>query len=121
MPHLTVEITSNLEPLLAPDALLKQAHEALLASGSFEGGDVKSRLVWRELFEIGRRGTGEGFVHASLELLAGRPETVRRALSQAVVAALVGGLPRGVGFPVQVSCDVRDMNRDCYAKAIHNE
>jgi 5-carboxymethyl-2-hydroxymuconate isomerase len=121
MPHLTVEITSNLEPLLAPDALLDRAHQALLKSGVFEGADVKSRLVRHDAFRIGHQGTREGFVHASLDLLAGRTEAVRRELSDAVVAALVGGLPRAIGFPVQVSCDVRDMNRDCYAKAIHNE
>ena len=121
MPHLTIEISSNLKPLLSADALLDDAHQALLTSGVFEASDVKSRLAWRDAFRVGHHGTAEGFVHASLELLAGRTEAVKQQLSNAVAAALAGSFPRKVGFAVQVSCEVRDMNRESYAKAVHNE
>ncbi|MDR7377834.1 5-carboxymethyl-2-hydroxymuconate isomerase [Rhodoferax ferrireducens] len=121
MPHLTIEVSANLELRVAASELLNATHQALLASGVFDGPDVKSRVVQQIAFRIGVGTQPEGFVHASLELLAGRTELVRQQLSQAVVAALVAALPRGIGFPVQVSCDIREMNRDCYSKAIYIE
>ena len=120
MPHLTIEISANLKSQGA-DGLLNAAHQALLVSGVFDGPDVKSRAVQRSEFRIGVGAEPEGFVHASLELLSGRTDVVRQQLSQAVVAALIAALPRGIGFPVQVSCDVREMHRDCYSKAIYLE
>ena len=121
MPHLMIEVSDNLRQPLAQAGLLAAAHHALLDSGVFDGPDVKSRLVWRDEFLVGRTGTAEGFVHASLELLSGRTDAQRRQLSDAVVQALVARLSQGLGVPVQVSCDVRDMNRDAYAKAIHTD
>lgn len=121
MPHLTIAITGNLRQPLAQAGLLEAAHRALLDSGVFDGPDVKSRVVWHDDFLVGRSGAVEGFVHASLELLSGRSEAQRRELSSGVVQALAGRLPSGLGLPVQVSCDVREMNRDCYAKAIHTD
>lgn len=121
MPHLTIEISANLESHVASADLLGGAHQALLLSGVFDGPDVKSRVVQRNQFRIGAGGVSEGFVHASLELLTGRTEVVRQQLSQAVVAALMAGLPRGMGFPVQISCDVREMSRESYSKAIYIE
>ena len=83
--------------------------------------DVKSRLVWRDDFLVGRAGNAEGFIHAALELLSGRSDAQRHQLSSSVVQALAARLPRGLGAGVQVSCDVRDMNRDAYTKAIHTD
>ena len=119
MPHLTIEISTNVASKGVSAELLLRAHEALLGSGVFDGPDVKSRAVERTEFRIGTNQQPEGFVHASLELLAGRTDAVRAQLSQAIVAAMKAALPGGVGFPVQISCDIREMNRDCYAKAIY--
>jgi 5-carboxymethyl-2-hydroxymuconate isomerase len=121
MPHLTIEISANVASQAASGDLLCGAHAALLSSGVFDGPDIKSRVVNRAEFCIGTGAQPEGFVHASLELLAGRTEVVRQQLSQAVVAALMAVLPKGIGFPVQISCDIREMNRDCYAKAIYTD
>ncbi len=119
MPHLTIEISANLASPGLSGELLRSAHEAVLTSGVFDGPDVKSRTVERTEFRIGTGKQPEGFVHASLELLAGRTDAVREQLSKAVVAALMAALPSGVGLSVQISCDIREMNRDCYAKAIY--
>ncbi len=122
MPHLTIELSSNLESRIACDSLLSEAHQALLMSGVFDGPDIKSRVVRLSEFQIGTSAdVDEGFVHVRLDLLAGRSEDTGRQLSQTLVRALVGVLPNGLGFPVQVSCDVREMNRDSYSKAIHTK
>ncbi len=118
MPHLTLEATANLRHALESAAVLDAAHRALLGSGVFDGPDVKSRWLWLESFRIGQAPDAGGFVHASLQLLSGRSASVRSQLSLAVVQALAGAMPAGLGLSVQISCEVREMNRDCYAKAI---
>ena len=121
MPHLTIEVTENLRSQVKAAALLDAVQEELLASGVFDGPDIKSRVMWLSDFRIGRATGEEAFVHASLALLAGRVEAVRKQLSKVIVAALSAHLPVELGYPVQVSCEVREMNRDCYTKAIHFE
>ena len=68
MPHLTLEITANLRPRLADAGVLEAAHGALLASGAFEGPDVKSRLLWLEEFRVGRAGSTEAFLRYRVPL-----------------------------------------------------
>ena len=116
MPHLTIEITSNLKPFVHAPALLQVAHQVLLQSHVFSASDIKSRLVWLNDFCTGEAGDAEGFVHASLDLLAGRPPEVRQKLAADVASALQFGLDEVVSIPVQVSCWVRDMDQGSYSK-----
>ncbi|MBT0570648.1 5-carboxymethyl-2-hydroxymuconate Delta-isomerase [Curvibacter sp. CHRR-16] len=118
MPHLTIEVSENLRDCFRHVDLLASAHQAVLGSGIFEGPDVKSRLVWREHFLVGRSGTNEGFAHASLALLSGRTQEQCDQLANGVVAAIQACLPQGFNLPLQVSCEVREMNRNGYAKAV---
>lgn len=117
MPHLTIEITRNLQAHANADALLQAAHQALLASGVFAAADVKSRLLWLDTFCLGPAGAADkaaGFIHARLDLLAGRPPEVRQQLAEAVVAAVKAHI--APGLPVQISCLVGEMDRHHYAK-----
>ena len=116
MPHLTIEITGNLKPFVHAPALLQAAHQVLLQSHVFSVSDIKSRLVWLNDFCTGAAGDAEGFVHASLDLLAGRPPEVHQKLAADVASALQFGLDEVVSIPVQVSCWVRDMDQGSYIK-----
>lgn len=117
MPHLTIEITRNLQAHAQADALLQAAHQSLLASGVFAAADVKSRLLWLDTFCVGQveaADKAEGFIHARLDLLAGRPPEVRQQLAEAVVAAIKARV--APGLPVQISCLVGEMEHTNYAK-----
>ena len=117
MPHLTLEVTDNLRSSVNATTLLQAAHQALLASGVFAAADVKSRLLWLDTFCVGQANdveAAEGFIHARLDLLAGRPPKVRRGLAEAVVAALKGHM--AFSLPVQISCLVGEMDCQHYAK-----
>lgn len=118
MPHLTIEATDNLNPLIEPVVLLQSAHQVLLDSGVFDGADVKSRLLWLDAFLVGTSGRSEGFIHASLDLLAGRSSETCRQLAAAVVDALQSHVAAHCSIAVQISCNVRTMERDSYAKHI---
>lgn len=117
MPHLTLEVTDNLRSSINATTLLQAAHRALLASGVFAAADVKSRLLWLDSFCVGQADAtekAEGFIHAPLDLLAGRSPEVRQSLAEAVVAALKAHI--APGQPVQISCLVGEMDHTNYAK-----
>lgn len=117
MPHLTLEVTDNLQPSVDATTLLQAAHQALLASGVFAAADVKSRLLWLDTFCVGQANVAEkaeGFIHARLDLLAGRPPEVRQQLAEAVVAAIRARV--APGLPVQISCLVGEMDHTNYTK-----
>lgn len=117
MPHLTLEVTNNLRLSVDATTLLQAAHRALLASGVFAAADVKSRLLWLDTFCVGQADAAEkaeGFIHAQLDLLAGRPPEVRQSLAEAVVAALKAHI--APSQPVQISCLMREMEHSHYAK-----
>lgn len=116
MPHLTVEHTSNLTSF-QPDVTLTALNRILLQSGQFSDEDIKSRAVALSHFRVGSQPSGHGFIHVTLSLLSGRSPDVKRALASQLLAELQGHVQdASATLAVQLSVDVRDLDRDCYAK-----
>ena len=116
MPHLVIEITGNIA--VNQPELLAGANAALLASGEFKEPDIKSRCVVLQTYRQGTEARNDGFIHATLSILSGRENPAKKALAEAVRDAIVAALPDNRGYGVQVSVDVRDMQRDIYAKSV---
>jgi 5-carboxymethyl-2-hydroxymuconate isomerase len=117
MPHLTIEITNNIE--LDQHRLLTNANAALLASGEFNEPDIKARCIVLHTFRQGTQERRDGFIHATLSILSGRTDEVKTALAETVrdvIAAEVKTDACGIG--IQISVDVRDMQRAIYGKAV---
>ena len=116
MPHLHLEYTANLTQLDTDKALLRLNH-ALVASGQFGAEfDVKSRALKIGSFRVGTGLNERGFVAGRLALLGGRSAQIKTQLSESLLAVLqdIGDWPEGV--QVQLSVEVRDMDRDTYSK-----
>lgn len=119
MPHLTIEITENVRLNCSPEELLDQANAVLLASGQFQEADIKSRCISLDTFRQGTNPTDRGFVHALLSILDGRDAETRRALGQAVCEVLTEAVRTSSDGPaVNVSVEVREMERASYAKKL---
>lgn len=120
MPHITIEVSPELADFNSARAL-ERVNRVLAESGQFEDADIKSRILRLLDVRVGASAPPQGFVHATLQLLAGRNQETRAALSAAVLEALVGSLPpaaAGGQRPVQVSVDVVEMDRAAYAKRV---
>ncbi len=115
MPHLVIEYSRNL-PSLDAHALLGAANLALVATGQFEEADIKSRAVGVDCFAIGTAALPRAFVAARLSLLSGRDAATKRAIAQALLAALEAAVPAG-GPALQTSVELLDIDRDSYAKS----
>jgi 5-carboxymethyl-2-hydroxymuconate isomerase len=117
MPHLVIEITNNIT--LDQPKLLADANAALLASGQFKEPDIKSRYVVLQTYRQGTEQRSDGFIHATLSILSGRDNAAKKALAEAVRDVIVAAVPAGNrGYGLQISVDVRDMQRDTYAKSV---
>lgn len=112
MPHCIVEYSQNLEQEVPPADWLEVVKAACLASGIFEGPDVKLRgIPYKNFMTSGKE---DAFVHVTIRMLSGRPIEQRRALSHLVLEALESFSLKDVSFTVEVC----EMERDTYAKKV---
>ncbi|HEX5393992.1 MAG TPA: 5-carboxymethyl-2-hydroxymuconate Delta-isomerase [Rhodocyclaceae bacterium] len=118
MPHLTIEYTSNIQGFNASETLAAM-NAILIASGECEEVDVKSRTLRLDDFQIGgNAATARGFVHGELALLSGRSAETKKRLSD----ELMRGLQKlaehwSKDLHIQLSVEIRDMDRASYGKA----
>jgi len=117
MPHLTVEYCTELADDFAPRELLKVLNRTLIASGLFSATDIKSRAIALDTVLVGD-GAPDRFIHIEVALLSGRPLDVRRQLAEALVNSAELELDDSVRRPLQVSVEVRELDKDCYAKRV---
>ncbi|MCJ8207766.1 5-carboxymethyl-2-hydroxymuconate Delta-isomerase [Pseudomonas sp. RGM2987] len=118
MPHLHLEYTANLPELKADVALLR-LNNALVASGQFAAEpDIKSRAIKLETFRVGT-GMGErGFVYVKLALLGGRSPTIKKQLSDSLLAVLQDLCQWPAEVSVQLCVEIVDLDRGSYGKAL---
>ena len=118
MPHLTLEYTTNLAGF-DPRAALNSLNIALVESSQFEGPDIKSRAIASDCFQIGVGEVDVAFVHVNLSLLSGRTPQIKKDLSSRLLQALqnlVASSSPISTLEIQITVDVSDLDRDCYAK-----
>ena len=119
MPHLVIELTENTRLTCSQEELLDEANAALLSSGQFNEPDIKSRCVTLATFRQGTEQVDRAFVHATLQILDGRDQAVRKQLGELVVNAISEMVrPGAAGQTVQVTVNVVEMERATFVKQI---
>lgn len=88
MPHITVEYSANLEPRLDVPRLLRRAHGAALGTGLFQLGAVRTRAERRDVYVVADGAPENAFVSVQVRIGIGREPQARRALGQAIFAAV---------------------------------
>lgn len=116
MPHLTVEYTDNLYAFDARKALMT-LNQVLVASGHFEGPDIKSRAIRLDTYLLGTSTASHAFVHVTLALLSGRQPAEKRMLADSLLAALAGSWTTLMGTEIQLTVETRELDALSYAKA----
>lgn len=107
MPHVTVEYSAGLETDVAPRALVDGVHAAVLATGVFEIGAVRTRAERRDVYRIADGDPDNAFVAVRLRIGPGRDVETRRRVSRAVMEtleALTGAAfaRRGLALSVEI-------------------
>ncbi|MFN8061037.1 MAG: 5-carboxymethyl-2-hydroxymuconate Delta-isomerase [Vicinamibacterales bacterium] len=108
MPHLIIEYSSNLRPVLDVSRLVQRLHEAAIRTGIFPLGGVRTRAVAREHYRVADGHPDNAFVHAVLRVGSGRDLETRQRVGQQVFADLCGALatisdtqPLAISFEVE--------------------
>lgn len=117
MPHLTLDYSHNLTTLDAERTLLA-LNRALVESGQFAENDIKSRAHRLEQFRTGVDPVPRAFAHITLAILSGRTPECKQALSASLLSVLEQAELALPGVEVQLSVEIRDMERASYSKAV---
>lgn len=113
MPHLVIECSDNLLPVLVEKEACRVMHGIMFASGLFAAtGDIKVRLHGTPHVYIGDKGTAGRFIHGIIYLLEGRSLAQRAALTKAVADAFKKLVPDADS----ITLDARELTRDTYQK-----
>jgi 5-carboxymethyl-2-hydroxymuconate isomerase len=107
MPHIVVEYSANLEEELDIRALLQKIHAAVLASGVFKVGAVRTRAERREVYLIADGDPDNAFIHIEIRMAPGRDATERKSVAQGVLDTIAAETRdvfarAGLGLSVEV-------------------
>ncbi|MBV9394383.1 MAG: 5-carboxymethyl-2-hydroxymuconate isomerase [Methylobacteriaceae bacterium] len=88
MPHIVVEYSANLDAAMSIEALTRDVHRAVLATGTFKPGAVRTRAERRDIFVIADGDPQNAFINVIARIGRGRPPEKRRGLAEAIMAVL---------------------------------
>ena len=88
MPHLTIEHSANLGSRVDLAALVRQLHEAVLATGIFPEKGLRTRVASRDEYRIADGDAENAFLHLVLRIGSGREEVALKRAGDGIFAAL---------------------------------
>jgi 5-carboxymethyl-2-hydroxymuconate isomerase len=88
VPHIIVEYSANLEEALSIAMLVTEVHRAVLATGTFKIGAVRTRAARREIFVIADGDPQNAFINVVARIGRGREIEKRQGLAAAIMAVL---------------------------------
>jgi 5-carboxymethyl-2-hydroxymuconate isomerase len=88
VPHIVIEYSANLDDALSIEALTRDVHRAVLATGIFKLGAVRTRAERREVFVIADGDPQNAFINVVARIARGRELEKRRGLAEAIMAVL---------------------------------
>lgn len=88
MPHLTIEYSANLEGRVDLSTLVRQLHEAVLATGIFPEKGLRTRAEPRADYRIADGHSDNAFIHLVLRIGSGRDLETRKRAGTAIFSTL---------------------------------
>jgi len=110
MPHIIIEYPQQIiKEEQLPD-MLKAVHHAVVASGLFEAGHIKTRAYPVKFYT--NAGGDNPYLHIMARIKSGRSGDQKKQLSEAILEAI-----RSQDYSLSVATvEVIDMDRESYAK-----
>jgi 5-carboxymethyl-2-hydroxymuconate isomerase len=88
VPHIIVEYSANLDEAMPIATLIKDVHRAVLATGIFKLGAVRTRAARRDVYAVADGDPQNAFINVIARIGRGRAPETRRALAEAIMAVL---------------------------------
>lgn len=110
MPHLIIEYSQDMDVDNKVPAMLDAVHNAAVATGLFDEGNIKVRAIPLMHYRFGKG--RDPFIHAQLRIQMGRNQAQKKNLSNEVLKVL-----REQGWPTaMITVEVVEMDTTSYAK-----
>ncbi|MEM6985257.1 MAG: 5-carboxymethyl-2-hydroxymuconate Delta-isomerase [Pseudomonadota bacterium] len=110
MPHFTYEYSANLDGRLDHASLCDRIFETAIATGFFEVGAVRVRAVRCDHYRVADALPDNAFLDLSLRMGQGRAEEDRKAIGEALFAALQDELSELLAAPYfALSFEIREI------------
>ena len=117
MPHCILEYSSNVVSPPEPREVLLEVHEALRATDLFALDDIKSRAIRHEITAVADGAPDRSFVTLTVEVLDGRSDEVKGALSDALFDVVMRAFSRAVeSSRCNVTVQIRDIHKGSYRR-----
>jgi 5-carboxymethyl-2-hydroxymuconate isomerase len=116
MPQITIEYSANLVGACDFKALALEVHQLVVATIDTELISCKTRLVCHDNTVIADGADDHAMIHLDLRILSGRPEAEKKRLGEQVHAAARAALDAPEGLRIQITAEVRELDRENYHK-----
>lgn len=111
MPHVIIEYSANIESEISPQRLVDEMHAAALATRIADPAGFRTRAARRPHFRVGDGDPKNGFVHVTARIRDGRSVEQKRALAEALMAALETALaPVLAARPMALGVEVQEID-----------
>jgi 5-carboxymethyl-2-hydroxymuconate isomerase len=118
MPQITVEYSQALAESFDRRAFALALHPMASELIDSKLASFKTRFYAIEDGVIGDGAASHAMVHVDFRLLSGRPIELKQQLGRAVLALARRHIPAVAGLEIQVTVEVRDLDRPHYHKAV---
>jgi 5-carboxymethyl-2-hydroxymuconate isomerase len=116
MPQIAIEYSANLEGAFDPRGLALRLHHFVVETIDTELISCKTRLVKHPQVVICDGADDHAMLHLDIRILSGRSAEEKRRLGEAVHAAAADAVNKPEGLRLQITAEVREIDRDNYHK-----
>jgi len=116
VPQITIEYSANAASAFDARAYALRVHDLLVEHVETELPSCKTRLVEHPSTVIGDGAAASGMIHVDLRILSGRTADQKKRLGETAFAALEAAVRKQDGVDLQLTLEVRELDRENYYK-----
>jgi 5-carboxymethyl-2-hydroxymuconate isomerase len=118
VPQITIEYSANLDGRFDARGFASKLHGHLVAHADAQIESCKTRLVRLDEVVIGSGEPDRAMVHADIRILTGRSDEQKLLLGKAAIQSLEDAAGGTEGLEVQLTVEVRELDRANYHKRV---
>lgn len=122
MPHCHFEYTDNIDDEPDWQDLFREIHAVLIATGEWHSAEIKSRAVKLTNYCVGNGHPDQAFVLLTVQILAGRSDSLKKSISESCLKVLVSHFPRMLEeLQATITVQIVDINAPSFSLRINFE
>lgn len=122
MPQCHFEYTDNIGDAPNWPDLYREIHAVLIATGEWHSAEIKSKAVKLTNYCVGNGHPDQAFVLLTVQILAGRSDSLKKSISESCLKILVSHFPRMLDeLQATITVQIVDINAPSFSRRINYE